>query len=253
MSANKDQISEKYTPLFEGVELSTEVKEKAVSILAEAEENQANQLLEQYAAKEKELETEFDKNLSEAYESMVEKVDGFLETVVESWLEKNEIAIETGIRVQIAENFINGMKDVFTESYIDVPEGKADLVDVLESKLEEQEETLDSTLSENYNLKAELNGLQCEKTFDSLSEGLALTDKEKFKKLVEDVDINDPEAFELKVTELKESFFGGTPAASNDGEVIAEEVKDDDKKPEVIKEEKENKEKSSLSSLIPTL
>ena len=248
MSANKNQINEKYTPLFEGVDLSSDVKEKAVSILAEAEETQAKELLEQYAVTEKELETEFDEKLNEAYESMVDNVNGFLNTVVESWLEKNEIAIETGIRVQIAENFIHGIHGVFKESYIEVPEGKSDLVEELETKHEEIEERLDESLKENNDLKIQLSGMKCEQTFTELSEDLALTDKEKFKKLVEDVDINDPEAYEAKAIELKESFFGKAQTEEKD-ETIVEEVKDDSKQTE--NSDTLNEDSKSLNDLIP--
>lgn len=256
MSANNQEIDAKYTPLFEGVELSSEAKEKAVSILAEAEKVQAEKLVEQFEAKEKELEAEFDKNITEAYGAMVEKVDGFLDTVVESWAKENEIAIEQGIRTQIAENFLSSMKEVFEESYVEVPAEKVDLVEELETKANELESQYDSQLKENLELKKELNGIKCESVVNSLSEDLTVVDKEKFKKLVEDVDIDDTEAFETKASELKESFFAEEKKEVEEKEdVLAEEVKDDkkveDKKEEVLEEDVKEKPKS-LADLIPS-
>lgn len=138
---------------------------------------------------------------------LVEKVDGYLNYVVENWMEENKIAIENGLRTEIAESFIQALHGVFTEHYIEVPEGKADLVDDLANKVDELEEQLNGTVEKNIDLKEEVARLTREAIIVESSAGLSEAQAEKLKGLVEDVNFENAEAFAKKVNTIKESYF----------------------------------------------
>ena len=153
---------------------------------------------------------------------MVEKVDSYLNYVVEQWMEDNKVAVQTGLRAEIAENFMNGLKDLFTESYIEVPESKIDLVDDLADQVEELEEALNKTTADAIALSEEVEQLQRAAIVAEAVADLAETQAEKFEKLVESVDFEDAEVFASKVATVKESFFAKQTNVAE--EVIAEET-----------------------------
>lgn len=153
---------------------------------------------------------------------LVEKVDGYLNYVVESWMEENRVAIENGLRMEIAESFMNALKGVFVEHYIDVPESKKDMVDDLVAQVEELEEQLNSATEDNIRLTESVHTLQRSEIIAEASKDLAATEVEKLKGLVENVDFEDAETFIKKVATIKESYFA-KPIVTNTEEVIAEE------------------------------
>lgn len=157
------------------------------------------------------LEEQYAENLSEEVESiksdLVEKVDSYLNYVVETWMEENQLAVQNGLRTEIAEQFMEKMKDLFTESYIDVPESKVDLVDELAEQVEELEEKLNSQTGESIKLSEELENYKRDAVIAEACRDLADTQVEKLKGLVENVDFEDEYSFAEKVSMIKESYF----------------------------------------------
>lgn len=157
------------------------------------------------------LEAEYVQNLeeevAEIQSSLVEKVDSYLNYVVETWMQENEVAVTDGLRTEIAEEFMTSLQKVFTEHYIEVPEGKVDLVDELSAQVTELEESLNKTTEDNIKLHGSVQELQRAEIVREQSSGLAETDAEKLASLVEDVDFDDADTFEMKVKTIKESYF----------------------------------------------
>lgn len=157
------------------------------------------------------IETEYQENLSEEVASiksdLVEKVDSYLNYVVETWMEENKLAVQNGLRTEIAETFMNKMKDLFVESYIEVPESKVDLVDELAGQVEELEENLNTQTGTNIKLAEELETYKRDSIIAEAARGMAETQVEKLRGLVENVDFEDEESFASKVETIRESFF----------------------------------------------
>jgi hypothetical protein len=138
---------------------------------------------------------------------MVEKVDNYLNYVVESWMKENEVAVQTGLRTEIAESFMDSLQTVFKEHYIEVPEGKADMIDDFADQVAELEESLNKTTEENIKLHETAQSFEKAAIIREASSGLADTDAEKLASLVEDIDFEDKDTFEMKVKTVKESYF----------------------------------------------
>jgi len=171
-------------------------------------------LTSRVAVEKNKLEEQYQSNLDEAVEGirseLVEKIDGYLNYVVEQWMEENELAVETGLRAEIAESFIDSLKTVFVEHYIDVPEGKVDLVDGLAEQVEELEGQLQAHTEKAVALAQKVEELSREKIVREATEGMIATDAEKLKSLVEGIDFDDAESFTKKVIIVKEAHFKGT-------------------------------------------
>lgn len=157
------------------------------------------------------LETQYKEELAEEIAStksdLVEKVDNYLNYVVETWMEENQLAIQSGLRTEIAETFMDKLKDLFTESYIDVPESKVDLVDELAGQVEELETKLNETTQKVINTTEELEVYKRDTIIRESSRDLAETQVEKLKSLVADIDFDSEEQFASKVSTVKESYF----------------------------------------------
>ena len=157
------------------------------------------------------LESEYAQNLesevNDLNESLVNKVDSYLNYVVENWVKENEVAIEAGLRTEIAEQFMDSLQSVFKEHYIEVPEGKADLIDDLADQVSELEEQLNKTTEDNIQLHEKAQSFERADVVRRQSSGLAETEAEKLASLVEDIDFDDAETFEMKVKTVKESYF----------------------------------------------
>ena len=138
---------------------------------------------------------------------LVEKVDGYLNYVVENWMEENKLAIESGLRTEISESFMKQLHTVFSEHYIEVPESKIDLVDELATQKDELEEQVNTTVADNVALKAEVEKLQRAAIVTEASTGLSEAQAEKLAGLAKDIDADDSEAFAEKVAQIKESYF----------------------------------------------
>jgi rRNA-processing protein FCF1 len=166
------------------------------------------------------LETEYENGLNEAIESMssdiVEKVDSYLNYVVETWMEENEVAIEQGLRTEIAENFMENLRAVFEESYIEIPESKVDLVDELAQQVEELEEQLDKTLSDAIEMSEQLEIYKRLEIVREASGDLAETQADKLFSLTQDLDFENEETFAEKVKSVKESVFKKVSVVGSD-------------------------------------
>ena len=157
------------------------------------------------------LESEYVANLEEEVteikSELVEKVDSYLNYVVSNWMTDNEVAVTTGLRTEIAEDFMSSLQSVFKEHYIEVPEGKVDMVDELADQVAELEESLNKSTEENIKLTESVSEMERAEVVRNASSGLALTEAEKLASLVEDIDFDTAESFEMKVNVVKESYF----------------------------------------------
>jgi hypothetical protein len=157
------------------------------------------------------LESEYAQNLEEevtdVQNDLVEKVNGYLDYVVENWMKENEVAVTQGLRTEIAEDFFTSLQSVFKEHYIEVPEGKVDLVDELNEQVNELEDTLNKTTQDNIDLHTKVQSYERNEVVRDMSEGLVETDAEKLASLVEDIEFDNKENFEIKVKTVKESYF----------------------------------------------
>lgn len=180
------------------------------------------------------LEEEYAEKLNEETnafrDELVEKVDGYLNYVVEQWMEENRVAVETGLRTEISEEFMENLKNLFTESYITVPESKVDLVDELSEQVKALEETLDARTAEAIEMSEALEDYERHAIIAEHSEDLAATEAEKLAKLAEDVEFGDAETFSGKVATIKESYFkkGSANKATAAAEALEEGIVEDD-------------------------
>ena len=205
--------------LTEGEDLSEEFKTKAATIFEAAVKTKIHEELEiVHAAYEETLEEE----LTKTREELAEKVDEFMNYVAQQWMTENELAIEHGIKNEIAENLINGMKSLFSENYIEVPEQKFDLFDDMVEKLDEMEAKLNEQIDVNVELNRQLGEQVKHGIVANISEDLADTEKEKLASLAENVEFESEDQYREKVEMLKESYFRREASApSEDTEVDA--------------------------------
>ena len=188
-------------------DLSEEFKEKAAIIFETAVKTRIKEQTKIIEAQyEKKLASETDT----VKEAMVEKVDSYLNYVVEEWMKENELAVERGIRTEIAEDFITGLKGLFKEHYIDVPEEKYNVLDDLTNQVKELEDKLNEQIEKNVNLSKDVSESNREKLIASVSEDLADTEKEKFGSMAENVEYDSAEKFQEKLETIKESYFPKT-------------------------------------------
>ena len=199
--------------------LSEEFKTKAASVFEAAIKSKVKEIAE-------EMQADYDKKLTEetskSKDELVEKVDSYLAYVVEEWMKENELALERGIKGEIAEDFISGLKKLFEDHYIDVPDEKYNVLEDQSSKIEELEKKLNESIEKNVELSKENGEHKRQNIIDEASEDLADTQKEKFNKLAEEVEYSNEEDFKTKVATIKESYFGKKESTSEIDDVAAE-------------------------------
>jgi hypothetical protein len=185
-------------------EISDEFKEKASTIFEAAVKSKVRTEIER-------LEDEYAKELTEqSYKSkdeLIDKVDSYLDYVVQEWMKENELAIERGLKGEISEDFISGLKQLFDDHYIDVPDEKYDVLEAQSKKIEELEEQLNQQIEKDKELHAEIGELTKDSIIKDVSDDLVDTEVEKFKGLIEDVDYTGDESYKSKLETLKESYF----------------------------------------------
>ena len=210
-------VSEDVTALVEGEELSEEFKAKAATIFEAAVKSK---IRSEVARIETEKTQEVAEEVSKVHAELTEKVDAYMSYVVEEWMKENEIAIERGLKGEIAEDFISGLKSLFEEHYIDVPDEKYDILGAQAEKLDELEAKLNEQIEKSASLKKKNAQLVRESVIAEVVSDLADTEAEKFKSLAEDVDFTDEVSFRGKLDTLKESYFpkAKTVAESVDSE-----------------------------------
>lgn len=201
----KVDVSEDVAALINGEELTEEFKTKAATIFEAA-------VLTRVKAEVAKIEEQFDTKLVEQVEQikegLVEKVDGYLNYVVEQWMTDNELALENGMKTDIMESFIAGMKNLFQEHYIEVPAEKYDLVGELEEEVQTTKSKLDEQLASNVELTKQINEMKRVSSIGEFCADLADTDAEKFKGLAEELAFEDAESFKTKLQTIKENYFG---------------------------------------------
>jgi hypothetical protein len=202
-------VKEDIDALVEGEELSEEFKTKASTIFEAAVHQK---VMEISTEKIEDLEKEYQNDLQEEIvtfrDELTEKVDGYLNYVVEEWMKENELALDSSLKSELTEEFMGGLKTLFTEHYIEVPDEKVDIVESLYDKVEELEEKLNSQIDDNVKVTSELNEYRKNKILEEVCEDLADTQSEKMKTLVEGVSYeDDADDFENKVKTIKESYF----------------------------------------------
>jgi len=201
------------TIIKEEATLSDGFREKASAIV---EAVLTSKLAESVERLEAEYVQNLEEEVSEIQNSLVEKVDSYLNYVVENWMKENEVAVSTGLRTEIAEDFMASLQSVFKEHYIEIPEGKENLLDELSDQVAELEESLNKTTEDNIKLHEANNVHVKADIVREASSGLAETDAEKLAKLVEDVEFDNKETFEQKVSTIKDSYFKGEVTESVD-------------------------------------
>ena len=192
--------------------LSDEFKAKTAVIFEAAIKSKLSEEIDRL---EEAYATELEEEIASTKADLVEKVDSYLNYVVESWMEENKLAIQNGLRTEIAETFMSKLKDLFIESYVEVPESKVDLFDELTAANEELEETANNAVVKAMKLAEELETYKRGAIIREAAKGLAETQVAKLTALVEDIDFEDVATFTQKVKTIKESYFSKKTAESN--------------------------------------
>jgi len=214
-------IEEDVNALFGGEELSEEFKAKAKTIFEAAIGSKVGHIKET-------LESEYAEKIAEATEdlkvSLQERIDSYLEYVAEEWLTENELAVEAGLKTEMTESFLEGMKSLFEEHYVTIPEEKYDVIESMVDKLDDMETKLNEQIEKNIGLNKRLAESVADSILESVSDGLAATQKEKLASLSESVEFESEEEYREKLETLKESYFSRTPATKNESQTLSEGV-----------------------------
>ena len=214
-------IEDDVNALLGGEDLSEEFKAKAKTIFEAALNSKVAEvkvaLEEQYAEKLAE-------EIEAAKASLAERVDSYLEYVADEWFTENQLAVENGLKEELTESFLGGMKSLFEEHYVTIPEDKYDVLESMVEKLDDMETKLNEQIEKNINLNSRLGESVADGILGDVSEGLAETQKEKLASLSESVEFESEETYREKLEVLKESYFQKAPAASSKSETLSEGV-----------------------------
>lgn len=197
-------ILEDVDAIFSGEELSEDFKNKAKAIFEAAI---LSKLEEEKAALEEQFNAQLEEQTKEFADNLVNKVDEYLEYVVSEWMEENKLAVDNSIKSAIAEDFMVGLKNLFTEHYMDIPDEQVSVVEEFATKVTSLEEKLDKALSRNYGLTTELNSYKKEKIAIEVSEGLSEVQWEKLKSLAENIDYVSDTDYKEKLLLTKKKYF----------------------------------------------
>lgn len=212
-ACNLKGMKEDIDALVNGEDLSEEFKTKAATIFEAAVLSRVNI---EVARLEEEFESRLQEAVKENQEGLVEQVDGYLNYIVEQWMAQNEIALDRGMKSEIQESFIHGMKSLFEEHYIDVPEEKYDILGSLEEQVEHLEYKLNEQVASNIELAKVVSELKRTEIVKTVSEGLTDTEFEKFNGLVEELSYEDESTFKSKVQTIRENYFTTKASTSAD-------------------------------------
>ena len=188
-------------------DLSDDFKKKAATVFESAVKSKVR---DEVTRLQENYDQEIVENTKSIKSDLTEKVDTYLNYVVEEWMKENELAVERGLKGEIAEDFIAGLKQLFEDHYVDIPDEKYDVLQAQSDKIAELEEKVNKTLEESINFKKSNDELTREKVISESTSDLADTEIEKFKELTEDVDFGNEEDFRSKLDTLKESYFPKT-------------------------------------------
>jgi hypothetical protein len=214
-------VEEDVNALLGGEELSEDFKEKAKTIFEAA-------INAKVAGVKEELEAQYQEKLAEeieaAKESLAERVDSYLEYVADEWFEENALAVENGLKSEMTESFLEGMKGLFEEHYVSIPEDKYDVLESMVEKLDDMETKLNEQIEKNISLNGRLSEATADGILDQVSEGLAQTQKEKLASLSESVEFESEGQYREKLETLKESYFSDKKSPVAKTETLSEGV-----------------------------
>ena len=229
--AEEEQVAEEQAPeinieddmnaLFSGEELSEEFQNKAKTIFEAAINSKVAKIKEEI---EEENEKKIVEEITEVKEALVERVDSYLEYVADEWLKDNKLSVEHGLKSEMTESFLSGMKQLFEEHYVSIPEDKYDVVENMVDKLDEMETKLNEQIERNVGLNKRLAESTADVIVSEVSEGLAATQKEKLASLAESVEFKSEESYREKLETLKESYFGQSVQKQTSETVLNEET-----------------------------
>jgi hypothetical protein len=221
ISAEDVNVSEDVEAMFAGQDLSEDFTSKATTIFEAAVVSKVNEILESVTI---DLEAELEAEKAEIVESMTSRLDDYMEYVVEQWMEENQLAVEQGIKSEIVENFMVGLRNLFAESYIDIPEDKVDLVDELAAKVAELEESVNEEVEKNIASRKELAEAKKAIVLRDVTEGLTESQVVKMKSLAEGVEFDSAEDYAEKLETIKENYFPQEEVISEDTSFDSEPV-----------------------------
>ena len=225
---NKEKMKEDIDALLSGENLSEEFVQKASTIFEAAVIARAEEVI---AEAETQLAEQFEAAIEQVKEDLASKIDDYLNYMVEEWMKENEVAIEQGLRSEITEDFISGLKSLFEDHYIDIPEEKVDIVGELTDKVGELEESLNEQINRGIELQKELNEKKKVEAIYTACEGLTQTQVEKLKSLAEGVEYTTEEEFVTKLNTLKESYFKAEVKVADSSALNEETPIEEEKKP----------------------
>jgi len=213
-------MKEDVAALTDGEDLSEEFKQKASTIFEAAVKAK---LVEEIEKLEGEYETKVNEKVEETKSEIVEKVDAYLNYVVEEWMKENELAIEKGLRAEITEDFIGGLKSLFESHYINVPQEKYDVIEAQTAEIEKLKEEVNQTIEKNVELNQAIGQHVRQDIINDVSSDLAETESEKLKGLAESIEYKDAESFRSSVETLKNSYFPKAKASETESNEVAEQ------------------------------
>jgi hypothetical protein len=213
-------IAESLTSLFEGEQLSEEFKTKTAVIFEAVINEKVNMIKEQLLQESaKIVEEEVTKNTQE----MATRLDEYLDYVVEEWMKENKLAVESGIRTEVAESFMNGLKSLFESHYVEVPEAKHDILEDLFVENQKLEETLNEQIKSNMELNKEIIGTNARALFVHSVSDLTQVDAERLASLAESIEFSTVEEFKSKLDILKETYLKAAPVAAKETDTLTEQ------------------------------
>jgi len=224
----KDALKEDIDALLQGEELSEEFVAKATTIFEAAVLTRVQEIAEEV---ETQLQEQFDQALEEVKEDFANKIDDYLNYMVEEWMEENELAIDTGLRSEIVEDFMKGLHNLFAEHYIDIPEEKVDVVEELAAKVEQLQDELNEQIDKAKEYKKELKEQLKIQAVQTACEGLTQTQAEKLKALAENVSFTSEQEFAQKLEQLKEAYAPTSQVKPAEKSVLEEGVDIEEQKP----------------------
>jgi hypothetical protein len=231
ITAEDINVAEDIDAIFGGQDLSEEFVSRATTVFEAAVVSKVNEILENVAI---DVDAEIESEKQEIIESLSQKLDEYLEYVTEEWMTENKLAVEQGIRAEIAENFMTGLRDLFNENYIDIPEEKVDLVDELASKVKELESSMNEEIEKNISLRKELVEMKKESILLSVADGLAESQFVKLQSLAEGVDFENDETYLEKVETLKETYFPSDKTLNESISSLDEEPIEDEESDTIV-------------------
>jgi hypothetical protein len=217
-------IEEDMNALFSGEELTEEFQEKAKTIFEAAISAKVAQVAQEMEAKNEERIVE---EIETVKSALIERVDSYLEYVADEWLQENELAVEHGLKSEMTESFLSGMKELFEAHYVSIPEDKYDVVKSMVNKLDEMETKLNEQIERNVSLNHRLAESVADGIVSEVAEGLALSQKEKLAQLAESVEFESETSYREKLVTLKESYFGQKVQKETSEQVLNEEAAPD--------------------------